>query len=119
MGATRWSLRARFSRISKSMPNHILISAGDPSGDRHAAALVEALRARRPGLRVSALGGDHLRRVADRFLYPLVGLGGFGFLEPLAKIPQLWSALSRVKYSLREDKPDLVIPVDYYGFNIH
>lgn len=101
------------------MGEHLLISAGDPSGDQHAAHLVEALRARRPGLRVTALGGDHLKKVADKFLFPLVGMGGFGFLEPLAKLPQWWSALKRVKATLKEDRPTLVVPVDFYGFNIH
>lgn len=101
------------------MADHILICAGDPSGDRHAARLVETLRARRPGLRVTALGGDHLKAVSNRFLYSLVGVGGFGFLEPIVKIPQLWSVLNKIKTVFKNDRPDLVIPVDYYGFNIH
>jgi lipid-A-disaccharide synthase len=98
---------------------HLLIVAGDPSGDFHGAALVDALRQRRPGLRISALGGSHLRHKADVFVYPLVGIGGFGFWEPLLKLPQLWSAFSAVKTLLKRDPPDVVVPIDYYGFNIH
>ncbi len=72
---------------------HLLIVAGDPSADRHGAALIDALKAKRPDLRISALGGSHLQAKADTFLYPLVGIGGFGFWEPLMKLPQLWAAL--------------------------
>ncbi|MFA5974771.1 MAG: lipid-A-disaccharide synthase [Elusimicrobiota bacterium] len=102
-----------------SSKNHFLIVAGDPSADRHGAALVQALRRQRPGVRISALGGDHLKEAADHFIYPLVGLGGFGFWEPLMKLPQLWVALGKIKRLFQEDRPDLVIPMDYYGFNIH
>jgi len=98
---------------------HLLIVAGDASADRHGAALVKALREREPHLRISALGGVHLRGSADHFIYPLVGVGGFGFWEPLMKIPQLWSAYSAVKALLTQDRPDIVVPIDYYGFNIH
>ena len=80
---------------------------------------MDALRARSPGIRISALGGDHLKEKAEQFLYPLVGLGGFGFWEPILKFPQLWKASSIVKKFLKSVKPDAVVPMDYYGFNIH
>jgi lipid-A-disaccharide synthase len=98
---------------------HLLVVAGDPSADRHGASLIEALRKKSSGLRVTALGGTHLQAAADQFLYPLVGIGGFGFLEPIAKIPQLWRVKKKIQALLKEDRPDMVIPMDYYGFNIH
>jgi lipid-A-disaccharide synthase len=106
---------------SKFMPKsaHLLIVAGDPSADRHGAALVDALRSRRPDIRITALGGTYLREKANRYLYPLVDVGGFGFWEPLAKLPQLWAARKTIKELIQNDRPDIVIPMDYYGFNIH
>ncbi len=98
---------------------HVLIVAGDPSGDEHAAALAQTLRQRQSNLRVTAMGGVHLQQAANHFLYPLVGIGGFGFLEPFMKLPSLWRAWTTYRKLLISDKPDLVIPVDYYGFNIH
>src|SRR5664279_4814498 len=97
--------------------NHILIIVGDPSADRHGAALARALKAREPGLRISALGGPELRKAADRLLYPLVEMGGFGFWVPLLRLPSYWKALQTIQTLLREDRPDIVIPVDFYGFN--
>lgn len=102
------------------MPNaHLLIVAGDASADRHGAALIEALRQQAPNLRLSAIGGSHLRSVADTFVYPLVDVGGFGFWEPLLKLPQLWKVKQLIQHLLVQDPPNLVIPMDYYGFNIH
>ena len=96
-----------------------LLIAGDPSGDRHGAALASALKAKTAETRIAALGGTHLKAVADIFIYPLVGIGGFGFWEPLFKLPQLWKARAAFKKVLAEWKPEAVIPVDFYGFNIH
>jgi len=98
---------------------HILIVAGDPSADRHGEALITALKKRDASLRISALGGNHLQKSADNFLYPLVGVGGFGFWEPLMKLPQLWKAWAIFKNCLMKDRPDIVVPIDYYGFNVH
>src|SRR5579864_1786172 len=99
--------------------NHILIVCGDASADRHGAALVKALRERDSNLRISALGGNYLRSSADNFLYPLVGVGGFGFWEPVIKLPQLWNARRKISDLIQKDRPDLVVPMDYYGFNVH
>jgi lipid-A-disaccharide synthase len=98
---------------------HILMVAGDVSSDRLGADLVEASRRQNPQVRVSAMGGLHLKRQADSFLYPLVGLGGFGFWEPLMKLPGLWRAWRAIREILDKDRPDVVVPMDYYGFNIH
>jgi len=98
---------------------HILIVAGDPSADRHGAALATALRKRDSTLRISAMGGALLQKSSDHFLYPLVGVGGFGFWEPLAKLPQLWKAWTAFTRCLSRDRPDIVVPIDYYGFNGH
>src|SRR5688572_30497969 len=102
------------------MPNnHILMVAGDASGDQHGAALAKALKQQHGNVRITALGGTHLREIADRFAYPLVGVGGFGFWEPILKLPRLWSAWRQVRKVLQDEKPQVVVPIDFYGFNIH
>ena len=97
---------------------HVLLVAGDPSADRHGAALIDALKTETPSIQISAMGGRHLRAKADRFLYPLAEVGGFGFWEPILKLPQLWSAWTAFKKALQENRPDVVVTMDYYGFNI-
>ena len=48
--------------LSASDSVDLLIVAGEASGDEHAAGLLKDLRARRPDLKVAALGGPRLSR---------------------------------------------------------
>lgn len=97
-----------------------LFVAGDPSGDERAAEVARELKAMRPGLRVAALGGPALRKIADLFLEDLVAEGVMGFWEPLRKIPRFLSILrDTVRPFLSREKPDVVVPTDFYGFNRH
>ena len=99
------------------MDKNLLIVAGDPSGDLHAANLVRALKAQDPDLRVVALGGRHLKEVSDHFLFDLASLGISGFLEPL-KRGLLWSRLLHtVRNTLQSGRISAVVCVDFYGFN--
>ena len=43
----------------------VFVSAGEPSGDLHAAPVVDALRRLLPGVEVDALGGPALRQAGD------------------------------------------------------
>jgi lipid-A-disaccharide synthase len=95
----------------------ILIVAGDPSGDLHAANLVAALKAAAPGIRVSAVGGAHLRAIADEFLEDLASRGVTGFWEPIMKIGFLFDLYVHIKRFLEMRRPDALVCVDYYGFN--
>jgi len=98
---------------------NIFISAGDPSGDIHAANLAAALKRASPGTTVTALGGQKLREVCDEFLADIVGLGGFGFWQPVRLFFKLRALLKNtVLKNWERAKPDRVVVVDYYGFNI-
>lgn len=95
----------------------ILIVAGDPSGDVHAAALARALKAADAATRVAAVGGPTLREAADEFLEDLASRGVTGFWEPAAKIGFLLRLALDIRRFLRERRPDALVCVDYYGFN--
>lgn len=100
----------------------LLVVAGDHSGDIHSAALCHALHhhSEKNNMHIAALGGDALRKEADVFLGDLVHLGGFGFIKPVLLYWKLRRILKNtIQKYLAEEKPDGVILVDYYGFNIH
>lgn len=104
---------AKIAPVNKN----ILIVAGDPSGDLHAANLIKALRAKDPEITVTAMGGVRMQEVCDRFLYNLVSVGAVGFAEPLKHF-LLWFKLIKLLRRYMEDKrPACVIAVDFYGFN--
>ena len=105
--------------MAKIVPTtkNILLVAGDPSGDAHAADLIKALKARDPELSVTSIGGVRMREVSTHFIYNLVSVGAVGFAEPFKNF-FLWLKLIRlVRRYLEEKRPGCVIAVDFYGFN--
>ena len=52
----------------------IFISAGEPSGDLHAANLIRALQRRVPGAHFDGFGGARMAEAGARLLYPLADL---------------------------------------------
>jgi len=95
----------------------IFISAGDISGDIHAANLIKFIK-KNSDYKVYAIGGNQLKTIADKFIEDIVNINGFGFL-PLKQIFFLKKIFKIVKTYLIEQKISKVILVDYYGFNIH
>ncbi len=96
---------------------HIFISAGEPSGDQHAAGLIAELKRRDLRVRVSAYGGPHIEQAGGTLLFPLTTLAVMGFLRV---IPLLWKFISlyrRAKQFFRDERPDAVVLVDFPGFN--
>ncbi|MDX6769528.1 MAG: lipid-A-disaccharide synthase [Elusimicrobiota bacterium] len=95
----------------------ILVVAGDPSGDLHAANLIRALKRQDRRVSVAAVGGPLCKAEADEFLEDLASRGVTGFWEPALKIGFLLRLAARLKRFLVEARPDAVVCVDYYGFN--
>ena len=66
----------------------IFLSAGEPSGDLHGAAVVRALRERLPHARTRCLrGAAHGRGRARAVLFPMEGFAAFGIVEVIEKVP--------------------------------
>lgn len=100
------------------MARKFFFVAGDFSGDIHASHVVRNLREEVSDAYVIAIGGPELRKVSDLFLEDLVGEGLFGFWEPVKKLPWLWRLLRNVMApAIEEHRPDVVVPVDFFGFN--
>ncbi|MDR0820022.1 MAG: hypothetical protein LBN19_00560 [Endomicrobium sp.] len=95
----------------------IFISAGDLSGEIHASNLVKEIKNINPLCRISAVGGDNLKSVADKFLEDIVSINAFGFL-PLKQIFYLKKVLKKLESYFIKERPDKAVLVDYYGFHI-
>ena len=96
----------------------ILLSAGDQSGEAHAAALVGALRARLPEARFVGMGGAKMRAAGVEIIVDQreLAVGGlFELIPELGRIVRAWLRLSR---ALTETRPELVVLVDSGGFNL-
>ena len=95
----------------------MLLVAGEASGDAHAARLVRALRARGP-VRVRAVAGPALRAAGAETVVPQEDLAVIGFSGIVAKLPLLFRTRDRLLAEFDHFRPDVVVLVDYPGFNL-
>lgn len=96
----------------------LLISAGDASGDLHAADFVRAFRATHPDARIVGMGGDAMASAGVELVAHQRELAIGGLLEligSLFRIAKVWRAMNR---ALVRERPELVVLVDSGGFNI-
>jgi lipid-A-disaccharide synthase len=96
----------------------ILMVAGEVSGDLHGAHLVEAIHRIDPKVQFFGIGGERLERTGMKLLYHSQSLSVVGITEVLFKIRSILKALRRLKKSLDQEKPDLIILIDFPDFNL-
>ncbi len=97
----------------------IFISAGEPSGDLHAANLVKSLRKLRPDAEFVGYGGPKLQETGAEVLYPLVNLAVMWFGRVLLNIRTFMGLVDRADAYFREHRPDAVVLIDYPGLHWH
>ncbi len=96
----------------------ILISAGEASGDIHAAAVTAAIRKADGGAQVFGMGGDALRQAGGEVLFDIKDHGVMGFVEVIRKLPDLFKLRSDFADVMDKRRPDCMVIVDYPGFNM-
>jgi lipid-A-disaccharide synthase len=97
----------------------VMIVAGEASGDMYGAGLVAALKKKAPGIRFFGIGGPRMEEADVRILYPVSKLAVVGITEVIPKIRSIRQALNDLKDKLKESPPDIVILIDYPGFNLN
>ena len=100
------------------MGERLLIVAGEPSGDMHAAHIVTALRGLRPDIRIDAMGGEALRDAGANIVVDNHDLAVVGLVEVISHYPVIRRALKRLQRHLETSPPDLLVLVDYVEFNL-
>lgn len=100
-------------------PPDLLVVAGEHSGDEHAARLVREALARRPGLKICAVGGPRLAAAGAQLLYDPTGASVIGYLEVFKKYASFFKPLfAETLRWIGAHRPRAVCFVDYGGFNI-
>ncbi len=98
-------------------PPQILISAGEPSGEMHAARLAAALRAR-TGASFFGLGGAKMRGAGVELLADCSQVSVVGISEVIRRLPQVWRVYRQLADEAARRKPALAILVDFPDFNL-
>ena len=96
----------------------ILISAGEASGDLHAGAVTRAIKQLDPEAEVFGMGGDRLREAGGEVLFDIKDHSLMGFVEVLKKLPDVWKLRNAFIDLMEERKPDVLLTIDYPGFNM-
>ena len=101
------------------MKHRILVSAGEPSGDILAAGVISALKRVTSEISVCGMGGVALKREGVQLIADIERVGGImGFTELKGKSAQVLSAYRKMKATILEWKPHLLILVDFGDFNL-
>lgn len=100
------------------MGRTVLVLTGEPSGDLAASGFVSAIRAQEPGIRVVAVGGPRLAAAGAEILQDIASISAMGFVEVVRQIPRLAALERRLVRFLRDERPDVLVPVDFPGFNL-
>ena len=99
------------------MPKSIFISAGEASGDLHAANLIKSLHKIDSSVQVKGMGGEKLVQAGVDVLVDCSDIAVVGIVEVLIHYRKIMRILNKLRDELRNNPPDLLILVDYQEFN--
>ncbi len=96
----------------------IMIIAGEASGDNHGAMLIYALKKMHPETDCYGIGSQKMAEAGCRLLFDAKTIAVVGLIEVLRHYPQIKKAWNIAVESLKVEKPDCVVLIDYPGFNL-
>ena len=92
--------------------------AGEPSGDLHASRLLKALKVHDPQAEFRYFGGDLMAAEGGTLVKHYRELAYMGFIPVLLHLPTILRNMKMCKEDIKSWHPDVVILVDYPGFNL-
>ncbi|MGL5730644.1 MAG: lipid-A-disaccharide synthase, partial [Bacteroidales bacterium] len=92
--------------------------AGEASGDLHASHLMAAIKQLDPKAEFRFFGGDEMQKVGGTLVKHYRELAYMGFVDVALHLRTILRNMSQCKEDIRAFRPDIVIPVDYPGFNL-
>jgi len=97
---------------------HVMMLAGEASGDAHAAEVVERLRELEPAIRVSGMGSERMKAAGVEVFFDSASIAVVGIVEVLRHWGEIKQAMNIVKNRMEQQRPDLLVLVDYPEFNL-
>jgi len=96
----------------------ILIISGEASGDMHGANLARELMQQDPSLDICGVGSRRMREAGVRMIADASEISVVGATEVLTHIGAIYTVYARLKRFLREERPSLLVLIDFPDFNI-
>jgi len=95
----------------------IFLSAGEPSGDLHAANLIHSLRKHWPDAEFVGYGGPRMGQAGALVLFPLVEMAVMWFVRVVLNLHTFLGLVGRADRYFRDERPDAVVLIDYPGLH--
>lgn len=109
----RKSIIAQYSLFMK-----YYIIAGEASGDLHGSNLMKALKEKDANAEFRFWGGDLMQKQGGTLVKHYRDLAFMGFLEVAMNLRTILNNIKICKEDIKKNKPDVLILVDYPGFNL-
>ena len=97
---------------------NIFIVTGEASGDLHAAKLVKDVHKLDPSITFSGMGGINMQKAGVNIIIDFTNLAAMGLFDVLRHLTKFYSARKIIYKTLTNDPPDLLILIDFSGFNL-
>lgn len=97
---------------------NIYLIAGEASGDLHGSNLIKAMHRLDPSARFRCWGGDLMEAAGGELVRHYRDLAFMGFVEVLLNLKTILGNLEQCKRDILQFQPDVVVLIDYPGFNL-
>jgi lipid-A-disaccharide synthase len=94
------------------------IIAGEASGDLHGSNLIKELRKLDTSASIRCWGGDKMEAAGGTLVKHYRDLAFMGFVEVLKNLRTIFRNIDLCKKDILANKPDVLILIDYPGFNL-
>ena len=96
----------------------VMIVAGEPSGDLHASHVAQRLKALCPDITLFGMGGDQMEKAAVELDLHIRDSAVMGFVNVITVLPMFLRKQAYLKRRIREERPDVLLLVDFAEFNM-
>ena len=96
----------------------IFIIAGEVSGDMHGAHLAREIKSMDGSVQLLGIGGKKMQDAGVKILYNIVDLAVVGFIEVIKHYKTFKEIFDNLLKRIEAERPDVVILIDYPGFNL-
>jgi lipid-A-disaccharide synthase len=97
---------------------HILLSAGEASGDTYGAQLIDAMRRLSPSATFFGMGGEKMREAGCELVVDAKEVAVVGLVEVLTHLPHIRSQFRRLVAEAVGRQPDAAVLIDFPDFNL-
>ena len=96
---------------------NIMISAGESSGEMHAASLISQAKKLNLNWHFFGLGGDHFQKAGGELLAHINETAVMGFTEVISSLGRILTIAKKLKQAMRERRPQALVLIDFPDFN--